>query len=298
MKKIRARYVVAAAILCLIAGGSLYVLSKYRAQIEDAKHKLAILNADYSSKQNTRAAMALRHVQAILADATSRSGALSENASLPFRGAKNVTWCVYARAVEIAFKRTDLQDGVRDAMQPTGDLLHATCKKILVELYLFRMESFDAAAMLRLGTRRLSNEADIPPPYIPALSIEAGIQGTAAFKALAAASNTVEIAATRDTMSAIVAAVDVMAGREAVLLTSAGTLAEVPIADLIAAAAADGKTACTTADINAAVQHQEALPGAIKRTTDAQLDELGAGARKFIATFEANTTAPVPSKDL
>ena len=297
MKKIRARYVVAAAILCLIAGGSLSVLSKYRAQIEDAKHKLAILNADYTSNQNTRAAMTRQKVQAILADATSRSGALSENASLPFRGAKNVTWCVYARAVEIAFKRTDLQDGVRDAMQPTGDLLHATRKKILVELYLFRMESFDAAAMLHLGTRRLSNEADIPPPYIPALSIEAGIQGTAAFKALAAASTTVEIAATKDTTSAIVAAVDVMAEREAGLLTSAVTLAEVPIADLIAGAA-DGKTVWTADDIDAAVQHQEALPGAIKRTTDAQLDELGAGARKFIATFEVNTTSPVPSKDL
>ena len=293
MKKIRARYVVAAAILCLIAGGSSYVLSKYRAQIEDAKHNLAILNADYTSKQSARAAMTRQKIQAILADAISRSGALSENASLPFRGAKNATWCVYARAVEIAFKRTDLQDGVRDAMQPTGDLLHATCKKILVELYLFRMESFDAAAMLRIETRRLSNEAGIPPAYI--LGIEAAIQETAPLKAFIATSTTVEIAATRDTASAIVAALDVMARREAVLLTSAGTLAEVPIADLIAAGTADGKTAWTTADIDAAVQHLEALPGAIKRATDAQLDEMGAGARKFIATFEANTTSPAQS---
>lgn len=178
-------------------------------------------------------------------------------------------------------------------MQPTAEILNSTMRKLLVELYLFRMESFEAAAMLRIETRRLSNEAGIAPAYI--LGIEAAIQETAPLKDFIATCTTVEIAATRDTASAIVAAVEGMAGREAVRLTSASTLAEVPIVDLIAAGTADDKTAWTPADIDAAVQHQEALPEAIKRTTDAQFDEMGAGARKFIATFEATTTSPVPS---
>jgi hypothetical protein len=242
--------------------------------------------------------MTCQKIQAILLSAASRSGALSENASLPFRGAKNVTWCVYARAAEIAFKKTDLPDALRDAMQPTGKLLNSTREKILVELYMFCMESSHAGEDLRFRTRRLTNEAGISPAYIPALCIETNILNAAAWKAFIATTANVEIVVLKDTMAVIAGGVDGMAGREAALLTSAGTLAEVPISDLIASAAADGKTLWTAADIDAAVQNQEALPGAIKRTTDAQLDEMGAGARKFIATFEANTTSPAPSKNL
>jgi len=313
MKIFHARYVVTVAILCLVAGGSFYVRSEYRkraqieaakqklAHIEEVKHKLAILNADYTSKQSARAAMTRQKVQAILSSAASRSGALSENASLPFRGVKNVTWCVWARAKEIAFKKTDLQDRVRNAMQPTAEVLNSTRKQILGELEKFRIESIAAGNQLRLTTLELSNEAGIQPPSLPEISlhpIEANIQEVATLNAFAAVGATVEIMLIRDTVSAIVVVVGGMAEREAVLLISAATLFEVPIVDLIVAAAAIGGTVWTVADIYAAVLRQQELPGVIKRDIDAQLADMGAASRKFIATVEASTNIPTPSINL
>ena len=67
---------------------------------------------------------------------------------------------------------------------------------------------------------------------------------------------------------------------------------------MIVAAAAIGGTVWTVADIYAAVLRQQELPGVIKRDIDAQLADMGAASRKFIATVEASTNIPTPSKNL
>jgi len=186
-------------------------------------------------------------------------------------------------------------------MQPTAEVLNSTRKQILGELEKFRIESIAAGNQLRLTTLELSNEAGIQPPSLPEISlhpIEANIQEVATLNAFAAVGATVEIMLIRDTVSAIVVVVGGMAEREAVLLISAATLFEVPIVDLIVAAAAIGGTVWTVADIYAAVLRQQELPGVIKRDIDAQLADMGAASRKFIATVEASTNIPTPSINL
>ena len=311
MKRFSFKHVVILAVLVLSSATFFYIQVQHHktakieaekqkfAHIEAVRQQIAVLNKDYSSKQISRAASVRQKVHAILAEASARSGAISEKASLPFRGMQNVTWCVYARAVEIAFKKTDLQDRVREAMRPTGDLLNETRKKLLSELEKFRIESIADGNELRLKTLELSNEAGIQPSALPEISlhpIETNIQEVATLNALAAVSAAMEIALFKSTLSTIMAVVEGLAEREAALLAAAGLVIEVPIVDLIMGTVALGGTVLTGVQIYDAVKNQEALPGVIKRDINAQLDVMGSASRKFIATVEASASCPPSSK--
>jgi hypothetical protein len=312
MKLFHSKYLVVVALLCLTAAGSFYVVSEHikrgeleaakqkLAHIEEVKHKLAALQEEYSRKQSIRAAVTRQRVQVILFSAASRSGALSENAALPFIGAKNVMWCVYARAAEIAFKKTDLLDRIRNAMQPTETFLNSTRDKILAELEKFRIESMAAGNELRLRTLKLSDEAGIPPPSLPEISLhaaDADIHEVAALNAIAAINTAFEIVLIQDTLAAIVVVVGVMAERQALLFLSAATTWEVPGLNLIVSVAVIGGTVWSATEIYAAVIRQQALPGVIKGNIDAQLGLMTAASLKFIKTIEANTKFPASVKN-